>query len=447
VSLKRAVGVVAVLAVAASLRAQSPSVPDAEEAAEFARRAALGAIHGPPKILLDALDADGILRRALGAAEWAALAPRQRDALREFLRGRFLEALAGPPGAAGDVSWVSVAPPAPDGTIPVTLGLSYGAPSLKTRWLVRRSPRGWAIEDVRLVDPGISLAEEVRAALGPRPLLPRDTAREARARAIPRLLALLAIGVIVAVAAPRLSPPRRRILLMMASVPALLFAVDGVLAVRRARSESYALSPPASEPWREREREAIAAEDSGRAEDAREAWRKAVAEGAPAGPIAFRLGVAARARGDAETAEREFRDALAATPAAPGAARELALIALSRGQADEARRLLERYVEATGPDPDALAALAVAQTNLGRTEDAVHSVDAAAALVPEGPRRGELRAQIHARTGDAAGAVASLRPLAESGAVDRAALRADPAYLPIATDPAWVGFLNEAAHR
>jgi tetratricopeptide (TPR) repeat protein len=172
-----------------------------------------------------------------------------------------------------------------------------------------------------------------------------------------------------------------------------------------------------------------------------------VTEGAPAGPIAFRLGVAARARGETEAAEREFRDALAASPPAPGASRELGLIALARGQADEARGLLEQYVQATGPDPDALAALAVAQSNLGKKEDAVRSVDAAAALLPEGPRRGELRAQIHARTGDAAGAVASLRPLAESGALDRAALRSDPAYLPIATDPVWVGFLNESSTR
>ena len=440
-------GLVAALALAASLRGQAPSVPESEEAAEFARRAALGALHGPPKIFLDALDADGILRHALGNAEWSALAPRQRDSLRAFVRGRFLEALAGPSGAPGDVAWVSLAEASADGTIPVTLGLSYGGSSLKTRWLARRTPRSWAIEDVRLVDPGISLAAEVRAALGPSPLQPRDTAHEARARAVPRVLALLAIGVIVAVAAPRLERPRRRLLFVMASVPALLFAVDGVLAVRRARSESYALVPPAAEPWREREREAIAAEDAGRTDDAREAWRRAVAEGAPAGPIAFRLGVAARARGDSDESEREFRGALAASPPAPGAARELALIALAHGRPDEAAPLLQQYLDAAGPDPDALAALAVAQTNLGRTAEAVRSVDAAAALVPEGPRRGELRAQIHARTGDAAGAVASLRPLAAAGAVERNTLRADPAYLPIATDPVWVAFLDEGAAR
>src|SRR5690349_10691004 len=169
--------------VAASLRAQAPSAPDAEDAADFARRAALGALHGPSKTLLDALDADGILRRAVGSEVWGALAPRQRDGLREFLRGRFLDALAGAPGAPADVSWISVGAPGTDGTFPVTLGLSYGGSSLKTRWLTRRAPRGWLIEDVVLVDPGISVADEVRSALGPHPLVPRDTSREARARA------------------------------------------------------------------------------------------------------------------------------------------------------------------------------------------------------------------------------------------------------------------------
>jgi hypothetical protein len=39
--------------------------------------------------------------------------------------------------------------------------------------------------------------------------------------------------------------------------------------------------------------------------------------------------------------------------------------------------------------------------------------------------------------------VAALRPLALAGRLDREALRSDPAYLPIATDPAWVRFLSE----
>src|SRR5690349_1880690 len=354
--------------VAASLRAQAPSAPDAEDAADFARRAALGALHGPSKTLLDALDADGILRRAVGSEVWGALAPRQRDGLREFLRGRFLDALAGAPGAPADVSWISVGAPGTDGTFPVTLGLSYGGSSLKTRWLTRRAPRGWLIEDVVLVDPGISVADEVRSALGPHPLVPRDTSREARARALPRILALLGIGVVVAVAAPRLTKPRRNLLILMASVPALLFAVDGALAIHRARSETYTLATPGAEPWSEREKAALAAEDAGRPDAARDAWRRAIEQGAPAGSIHYRLGVAARGRGELDSAVQDFRDALDASPPAPGAARELGLIALGRGRWDEARELLERYVAQTGPDPDALAALAVAQTNLGKAD-------------------------------------------------------------------------------
>lgn len=437
----------AALAVASASSAQAPSASEAEEAADFARRAALGALHGPQKIFLDAIDADGILHRSVGNPAWGALAPRQRDSLRAFLRGHFLEALAGSAAGGGDISWISVSPAEPDGAFPVNVGLSYGASTLKTRWLTRRSPRGWAIEDVRLSDPGISLADEVRAALGPQPLSPRNTSREARARAIPRILALIGIGLVVAVAAPRLSRDRRRLLYLVAAVPALLLTVDGGLAIHRARSEAYALIPPPAEPWREIEKEAIAAEDAARPELARDAWRRAMDAGAPAGPILFRLGALSRARGDLASAEDELRRALAVKPPAPGAARELALIALSRGRSDEARPLLEQYVAATGPDPDALAALAVAQTNLGGAAAAVKTIDQAADLVPDGTRRAELRAQIHARTGDAAGAVAALRALDAAGGLDRAALRADPAYLPIAADPAWVGFLNESRSK
>jgi len=41
--------------------------------------------------------------------------------------------------------------------------------------------------------------------------------------------------------------------------------------------------------------------------------------------------------------------------------------------------------------------------------------------------------------------VAALRMLEPEGRLDRASLRADPSYLPIANDPAWVAFINEKA--
>ncbi len=70
-------------------------------------------------------------------------------------------------------------------------------------------------------------------------------------------------------------------------------------------------------------------------------------------------------------------------------------------------------------------------------------MEAARALVGEGWRKAELEARIYARSGNAARAVASLRQLEPDGKLDRAVLRAEPAYLPIATDPVWVAFLAE----
>ncbi len=97
-----------------------------------------------------------------------------------------------------------------------------------------------------------------------------------------------------------------------------------------------------------------------------------------------------------------------------------------------------------GPDPDALSLLAVVQTNLGRGSEAIRSIaDARALVTGEGWRGEELEAQVRARAGDAAGCVAALRQLESQGELDRSALRSNPEYLPIATDPAWVAFLNE----
>ncbi|MFY9550581.1 MAG: hypothetical protein WAU32_05470, partial [Thermoanaerobaculia bacterium] len=71
------------------------------------------------------------------------------------------------------MAWASVPSPAAGGPILVDLGLRYGTAILKTRWTVQRTPRGWAIEDIALVDPGLSLAAEVGRMLGPAPVRPR----------------------------------------------------------------------------------------------------------------------------------------------------------------------------------------------------------------------------------------------------------------------------------
>jgi tetratricopeptide (TPR) repeat protein len=295
-----------------------------------------------------------------------------------------------------------------------------------------------------LVDPGISLAAEVGRLFAAAPVRPRDTAREARARALPRILVLVALAAIIVVFRPRLPPDRRLLLWLLAGVPALLFAIDGVLAVHRTLSERYALSETLPDPpWREFENAALQAQRDGRAGAARAAWNRAMESGSLRGPVEYQMGLAARAAGDNATARADFQRALAEDPPAPGAGKELAAMALAEGKPQEARRLLEDYLRAAGPDPETLSALAVALANTGDNEASVRTIAAARALVPEDTRRAELESQVYARAGNATAAVAALRPLEARGRLDRSALRSDPAYLPIATDPVWIAFLAE----
>jgi tetratricopeptide (TPR) repeat protein len=441
--LRQVLAAAGALLLAAGLAAQAPAAgPQAEEAADFARRAALAALHGPAKVFLDSLDSDGILQRLLGPRVWAGLTARQQDLLRTVVSDHFVQALAPPQGSTAEIAWVSAEDPG-NGLILADLGLKYGETTLKTRWTMRRGPKTWTVEDVVLVDPGLSLSAEVGRLLGPEPVLNRDIAGAARARAIPRLAGLAAIALVVLVSARRLPPERRR-LLWIAGVPALLFLVDGGLAVERVLSEPYALSegppPPA---WRQHEKAALAAQAEGRVEAARDEWAKALGSGAPAGPVDYQMGLSARSRGAMSEAKSDFERGLGRIPPAPGCARELATMALAEGRNAEASDRLQWYLRAAGPDPDALATLAVAEINLGRTDDAVAAIAAARALIGEDWRKSELEAQIYARAGNGAAAVAALRPLEGQGKLDRAVLRAEPAYLPIATDPAWVAFLNE----
>ncbi len=425
-----------------TLGSEAPAGPEAEEAADFARRAALAALHGSPRMFLESIDTDGLLQRLLGSPVWLGLTPRQRDMLRAAVREAFVQAIAPVAGASADIAWASVGP-SEGGPVLVDLGLRYGPSILKTRWAVRRTPQGWTIEDIRLVDPGLSLAAEVGRLLGSEPARRRDTAREARSRALPRLAGIAIIAAFALVALRRL-PPERRGLIGLAAVPALLLAVDGALAVRRALSEPYALvEAPPGQDWRPFEKLALEAQSDGKTEAARAAWARALQAGAPAAPVAYRMGLASRSRGDTVQAREDFERALSLQPPAPGAARELATLALSQRRYADALGLLQRYLHDAGPDPDTLAALAVVQTDLGDPEAAVRTIQAARALVGEGWRKAELEAQIYARSGNALAAVAALRPIEAEGHLDRSALRAEPAYLPIATDVAWIAFLAE----
>lgn len=416
--------------------------PQLEEASEVARRAALAAMRGPQQIFSEALDLDGILARRIGSEAWRGLTDRQRERLRSVVRDRFLQTLAPPPSVKGEIAW-SAARPA-GANVDVFLGLRLGDAALKTRWALRRVGPDWRVADVILSDPGISVAESALNQLGPEPVHRRQRGSQARSEVAWRLAGLAAIAMVVLLAAPRLSREKRILLFTTAAAPTLLFLVDGVLAVRQTLSEPYVLEETLPrEPWRQAEQQALLAEREGRSAEARRQWAGALAAGEEPAPVEYQIGLAERQRSDLPRATASFERALAEARPAPGAAKELAAIASAQGRFAVAEKELARYFSLAGPDPDTLSLDAVVKTNLGRTAEAVASIRGARQLVGDGWRGAELEAQIHARAGDAAGAVAALRPLEPQGLLDRSALRADPAYLPIATDPIWVGFLGD----
>jgi tetratricopeptide (TPR) repeat protein len=432
----------ALLALAALPLGAEFSPLEIEDAAEFARRAAMAAIRGPQQVFTEALDADSILARRVGPHVWDRLTARQKDRLRAAVREYFSLALGAPRATSTEVAWAwtTLEPNAVD----VLLGLKVADKTLKTRWIVRRVASGWKVSDVQFVDPGISLASGAARALGPSPVRWRDRTEQAAAVATPRLVAILVIAAVVLIAYRRVAPEKRLLLLLAASAPAILFLVDGALAAGRAAAEPFVIEEviPA-EPWRLAEQMAVEAQQNGRLAAARDQWEGAVAVGAPASPAAYQMGLLARQQGNADQARADFLRALSGAEPAPGAARELALLSLAQGDNAAARLYLKQYLEAGGPDPETLSLAAVVATNLGDTAAALAAVRSAQLLVGEQWKSTEVEARVRARAADAAGAVQSLRPLARRGLVDRAVLRADPAYLPIATDPAWIAFLNE----
>jgi hypothetical protein len=432
----------AALLAAATALASDLTAPEVEAAAETARRAASELLRGQRGGFQSALAADAIAARFLSDAVWRELSPRQRESVRNVVRDHFVETLQPVPGSETGIAW-STARPEVDG-VSVLLGLRYPAGVLKTRWALARSGDTWTVRDIVLADPGISIAAEAMRPLGSDAVRRRDPGRETRNILLPRLLGLAAIAIIVIVVRRRLTPPGRRILFLTAAAPAILFVVDGALAVHRARAEPYVLpetlSPPAG---RTAEREAVRAQREGRVDDARRAWERAVAAGAPPGPADYQVGLALKAAGRPAEARVAFQRALSRAAPAPGAEKELGLLALAAGDSAEARSRLSRYVALAGPDPDSLSALAVAEANVGESGSAVKSVEEARALTEDRWKGVGLQARLYAKSGDARRTVDALRSLDAEGRLDRESLRSDPAYMGIATDPIWVAFLNE----
>jgi len=381
---------------------------------QAARRFAAAAVKGPRGEFAAALDADRLLEKKVGPDAWQGLTERQRNVLATVTRERFAGMLAPPSPAASTVVAWSLELGRQGGLADVVLGIAIGEKTLKTRWRLRSEAGGWRIEDVALTDPGISLGSAAVSSLGAQPVRREPWWPRATRQVVPWLALLAVLGIVLRLTAPSIPVERRRILYRAAAVPAAIVLAGAAVAAVRV----------ATQPW------VVHVEGAG----------------APPAASAYDRGLAAKQAGETETARQAFEEALASPAPAHGAARELAAMELEAGRLAAAEERIDSYLAAAGPDPDSLALKAVVEANLGKPKEAVEAVAAARRLLGPGPKAAELEAKIRARASDATGAIAALRPLLVQG-LSRETLRSDPAYLAIATDPAWVRFLNEKEAR
>ena len=168
---------------------------------------------------------------------------------------------------------------------------------------------------------------------------------------LPRLLGLAAIVVIVLLVRRRLSPSGRQILLLTAAAPAILFLVDGFLAVQRVSRRALPSArrfPAGPVAGRRAGSGAGAAPGPGRGRRKR-AWERAVAAGAPPAPALFQIGLVLKSAGRTPEARAAFEGALTGPEARARRRKELGLLALAEGNSAEARDRLGRYVATVGP--------------------------------------------------------------------------------------------------
>jgi Flp pilus assembly protein TadD len=427
------------------LQAQRVPAPQVEEAASVARRAASGAAMGRGQPLENALDRAALLRRAVPRKIVGQLTPLQREQIEKHLLAAISDSLvlAEPRRTHPDIITTDIRSSSPD-SISIGFVLEYGTKRFKTRWDLARRGAEWRIEDIHLADLGISLADQAVQDLGPQAVRKRDSIREARNALIPRALGIFGALAVGFVFGRRLTRSQRLTLWIGASVPILLFAVDGVFALHRILTEPYELSFPQernnAEMWIAR---AASASRRGDFEEAQRSWRLAMEAGAAPEPVEYRLGVLAQTRHDSAQAVAHFRRALSGRHAAPGALAGLAVEAMRAGRFDEARAEWEQYISATGPDPDASSSLASCLAALGQDSQAEEWIGEALAHWPDDPTVLATAAHIEAYRGDAPRAVWCLRALLKIQPLDLRSLEEDPAFSKLADAPEWKAFLDE----
>jgi Flp pilus assembly protein TadD len=442
---KRSSGwLLAALAIASAGAAQEapPSPVSVEEASAVARHAADGLLRGRTSLFEEAFDRPALVAAAVGSSFAARLTARQRSQLENTL----LQAIAGTlvqrpnPQAAARI----LSARARNGEVVVTLLLPGRAAALKTDWRLKPRHGEWKIEDIVVADAARSLREEAVESLGPLPVASlRRQRTEARQAVWPRLLGILAVFLVAAIFVRHLQPKEKPVLLVVAAAPAILFALDGALAVIRIYREPVAVRFSPNNPRLavlRRFQEAIARREPS---SAKELAAEAYALGARPQPLDLELGELYAEMNNRERATDSFHKALLPPRPAPGAWAGLARLALAAGNFDEASADLDQYIAATTPDPAVLSLKAIA---LAQNRDFVRAqvcLEEALDLEPLEPALFDLSARIAAAAGDAEIAVSRLRSEEKLRPIDRQSLAQDPAYRGLAGKAVWDEFLSE----
>jgi tetratricopeptide (TPR) repeat protein len=414
-----------------------------EEASAVAVHTADALARGRSFLLREALDELSLVGSAVGPPFLPGLTTRQNRQLSD----RLLLEIAGPfTTTRSPKNPVHVlAAGGRNGQAVITLLLPSASGDLKTDWKLKLRHGEWRLEDIVLSDTARSIRQEAIESLGPPPIARwRQRKAEAKRAAWPRAAGLAAVALIMAIFLRHLRGSQRWLVLSIAAVPAILFAVDGSLAVSRIWNEPVEVRLADSTPRNRILRRFQLAVSTREGDGARRAAAEAIAIGAAPEPLHFVLARLAEDQGHLPEASHEYELSLAPPVPAPGGLAGLARIAFAQGNSREAVENWDRYFAQTAPDPISLVLKAAALGRNGDGPAAQACLENAIAIAPERPEAYDLSARIAAAIqGDEATAILRLREEEKLRRIDRLALAGDPTFSLIANKAAWKAFLVE----
>ena len=442
---------IAALAASATLLAATPlraqdgaplTAAEREEASSVAVHTANALVRGRSVLLREVIDELSIVGSAIGPSFLSGLTARQNRQIADRLAAAMSEPFAASRNPKAAVRVLDA--DGRDGQASIAVLMPSPSGDLKADWKLRLRHGEWRLEDIVLSDTGRSIRREAIDSLGSPPIARwRQTRAEAKQAAWPRAAGLLAVVLLTAVFLRRLRGLQRWVILSIAAVPAILFAVDGFLAVSRIWNEPVELRMADVTPLNRTLHRFQLAVNARDLDAARRAAAEAVAGGAAAQPLHFVIGRLEEDLGHLPEAASEYQTSLAPPSPAAGAWAGLARISFEKKNYRESIGDWDRYLEQTAPDPTSLVMKAAALGRDGQGPAAQDCLAKAIEIDPSRPEAYDLSSRIAAIQGDETTAISRLREEERLRRIDRSALAEDPTYSLLAEKEAWKAFLAE----